>query len=101
MRLPWSYKCVPSIDEPLASHHLCYFQQHPGKLHICVDGWTSPNVISFLGVTVQRVVGPSLEVFILDFIKLTQGHTGKYLEQQLTTCLKEYGIEKKVGFPSF
>ncbi|KAI1784378.1 hypothetical protein LXA43DRAFT_875347, partial [Ganoderma leucocontextum] len=23
----------------------------PGKIHICLDGWTSPNVISFLGVT--------------------------------------------------
>ncbi|KAI1788245.1 hypothetical protein LXA43DRAFT_852164, partial [Ganoderma leucocontextum] len=23
----------------------------PGKIHLCVDGWTSPNFMSFLGVT--------------------------------------------------
>ncbi|KAI9056828.1 hypothetical protein FKP32DRAFT_1615668 [Trametes sanguinea] len=23
----------------------------PGKIHICVNGWTSPNVLTFLGVT--------------------------------------------------
>ncbi|KAI1782397.1 hypothetical protein LXA43DRAFT_845936, partial [Ganoderma leucocontextum] len=23
----------------------------PGKIHLCVDGWTSPNYMSFLGVT--------------------------------------------------
>lgn len=28
--------------------------------------------------------------------RLSQGHTGVYLGLQLTTCLKELGIEKKV-----
>ncbi|EKM48243.1 uncharacterized protein PHACADRAFT_33969 [Phanerochaete carnosa HHB-10118-sp] len=37
-----------------------------------------------------------IEVFILDFIKLTQGHTGIYLVEQLMGCLKEFGIEKKI-----
>ncbi|KAF6763424.1 hypothetical protein DFP72DRAFT_786360, partial [Ephemerocybe angulata] len=26
---------------------------YPGKLHVAADGWTSPNVISFIGVTVH------------------------------------------------
>ncbi|EKM53159.1 uncharacterized protein PHACADRAFT_56859, partial [Phanerochaete carnosa HHB-10118-sp] len=30
-------------------------QAHSDHLHLCIDGWTSPNVIPFLGVTVHRV----------------------------------------------
>lgn len=44
-------------------------QKHDGKFHLCLDGWSSPNVISFLGVTAQRVVESKLQRFILDFIK--------------------------------
>lgn len=40
-----------------------------GKIHCGLDGWQSPNVISFLGVTVTRVVGAKIEEFILDFVK--------------------------------
>ncbi|KLO09606.1 hypothetical protein SCHPADRAFT_811236, partial [Schizopora paradoxa] len=28
------------------------FQAYPGKVHIGLDGWTSPNIISFLGIVV-------------------------------------------------
>ena len=73
-----------------------------------------PNIISFLGVTVQLVINGQLEVFILDFIKyvhyvpcgilinhcgfcrLTEAHTGVYLRVQLITCLKDFGINKKI-----
>ena len=44
-------------------------QSLPGKIHLCVDGWTSPNFISFLGVTVHWVTGAMLQNVILDFIK--------------------------------
>ncbi|GJF00030.1 hypothetical protein PsYK624_163070 [Phanerochaete sordida] len=71
-------------------------QAHPGRLHLCLDGWTSPNVISFLGITVHLVRGAKAESFILDFVKLTKSHTGVYLGQQLTACLKAYGIEDKI-----
>lgn len=53
-------------------------------------------MISFLGVTVHRVQEGKMVSFILDFIKLTKAHTGVYLAQQLTECLKEYGIQDKV-----
>ncbi|EKM52200.1 uncharacterized protein PHACADRAFT_100575, partial [Phanerochaete carnosa HHB-10118-sp] len=37
----------------IAQKHLAdHLQMHLGQLHLCVDGWTAPNVISFLGVTV-------------------------------------------------
>ena len=45
------------------------YQNIPGKIHICVDGWTSPNVISFLGVTAHWHEGGKVKHIILDFIK--------------------------------
>ncbi|KAI0804478.1 hypothetical protein BC629DRAFT_1283162 [Irpex lacteus] len=44
-------------------------QRYTGRLHIGIDGWTSPNVISFLGITVHRVVDGKMKSMILDFIK--------------------------------
>ena len=32
--------------------HTC-LQKYPGRLHTAADGWTSPNVIAFIGVTVH------------------------------------------------
>jgi hypothetical protein len=40
-----------------------------GKIHLTADGWTSPNTIAFLGVTVQFVRDGKLVTFPLDFIK--------------------------------
>ena len=46
-----------------------FIQQVPGKIHICVDGWTSPNVISCLGVTAHWHEDGKVKHIILDFIK--------------------------------
>jgi hypothetical protein len=40
-----------------------------GKVHISADGWTSPNMISFIGVVVQFVEGTTIKSFTLDYIK--------------------------------
>ncbi|PIL32390.1 hypothetical protein GSI_05636 [Ganoderma sinense ZZ0214-1] len=68
----------------------------PGKIHICLDGWTSPNVISFLGVTAHWHENGKIEHIILDFIKLAKGHTGEYLAHKLMGLLEEFGIVDKV-----
>ena len=44
-------------------------QSFPGKLHIGVDGWTSPNVFSFLGLLVHGENEGKLYSMILDFIR--------------------------------
>lgn len=45
-------------------------QAHPGKLHLCADGWTSPNVISFIGLTVHWAgTDGNIGSTILDFVK--------------------------------
>jgi hypothetical protein len=51
------------------SLELTFMQSYPGRLHLCVDGWTSPNVIAFLGATVHWVVDGRMQSLILDFIK--------------------------------
>ncbi|KIP01401.1 hypothetical protein PHLGIDRAFT_51797, partial [Phlebiopsis gigantea 11061_1 CR5-6] len=54
----------------LSKAHLgAKLQAYTGRLHLCIDGWTSPNVFSFLGITVTRVVNARLETCILDFVK--------------------------------
>ena len=85
---------------------------YPGKLHIGSDGWSSPNVVAFLGVTVHWIVDCKMVSTILDFIKYaivyllgieshsftraTQAHTGAYLAARLAECLREFGIQNKV-----
>jgi hypothetical protein len=46
-----------------------WLQAYPRKLHLCVDGWTSPQVIAFLGVTVHWIHNGHIQSVILDFIK--------------------------------
>ena len=38
-------------------------------LHLALDGWTAPNVYSFLGVMVQYFEDSKLCSFVLDFVK--------------------------------
>ena len=44
-------------------------QAHPGKVHIAVDGWTSPNVYLFLGIMVHFIKYVKMHHLILDFIQ--------------------------------
>ncbi|KAF5317564.1 hypothetical protein D9619_013219 [Psilocybe cf. subviscida] len=67
-----------------------------GKLHISVDGWTTPNVIAFIGVIVHYVLNGKLESLLLDFVKATKAHTGVYLAARVTECLQDFKIDKKV-----
>jgi hypothetical protein len=46
-----------------------HLQSVKHRLHIALDGWTSPNVISFLGVTVQYFDKGDICAFVLDFVK--------------------------------
>ncbi|KAF4610855.1 hypothetical protein D9613_006637 [Agrocybe pediades] len=76
-----------------------YIQAYPGKLHICADGWTSPNVVAFIGTTVHCILDGKIVSAILDFIKATKAHTGVYLAARIAECLREYKIQDKImGF---
>lgn len=48
--------------------NLNFLKRIPGRFHIGVDGWTSPNVISFIAITVHFVHDGKICKMILDFI---------------------------------
>ena len=86
----------------------------PGAVHITLDGWSSPNTISYLGIVLlyldpQAITEPQdashrsrirkapMKSLVLDFVKLNKAHTGEYLADKLCECLKRYEIELKVS----
>ena len=91
---------------------------YPGKLHLCIDGWTSPHVIAFLGATVHWVHEGHMQSLILDFIKcvfllypafqflpygpykyddrVTKAHMGQYLAACIAETLHDFGIDEKM-----
>ncbi|KAJ3511231.1 hypothetical protein NMY22_g15715 [Coprinellus aureogranulatus] len=69
---------------------------YDGKIHVGADGWTAPNVFSFIGATIHFVKDGALQTRILDFIKLLKAHTGTYLAERLAECFHDWGIENKV-----
>ena len=64
------FRFVPLISFPKsnATNLAHSLKQYPGHIHIGFDGWTSPNVISFLGVVVHTAHEGLLQSFLLDFI---------------------------------
>ncbi|KIJ42622.1 hypothetical protein M422DRAFT_147370, partial [Sphaerobolus stellatus SS14] len=87
---------VDEIFTTTKAHVKQYLIDMDGKVHVVVDGWTAPQVISFLGITVQFVKNGQIRSFILDFIRLLEGHTGEYLAEKLAECLNDYGLSNKV-----
>lgn len=67
---------------------------HPGKLHICVDGWTSPNVIAFLGVTVHWQEVHEIQHLILDFIKYAPPFPFFVSATLFTFCMEHLGSRR-------
>ncbi len=46
-----------------------YLQRQKSAIHIAFDGWTAPNVLSFLGVVVSFEHNGEMVSFLLDFIR--------------------------------
>lgn len=87
----------------------------PHRIHLTLDGWTSSNIISFLGVTVRYFEKGTIHGFVLDFVRyagifkillqqlilvsifrMSKRHTGINLARELEQLLKSFGIEDKV-----
>ncbi|PIL25420.1 hypothetical protein GSI_13310 [Ganoderma sinense ZZ0214-1] len=87
---------VQAIHAMAKANVIEMFNGLPSKIHVAVDGWTSPNVTSFLGVTAHWHDEAEINHVILDFIKLTSAHTADNLAEKLLECFREFGIENKV-----
>ncbi|CAE7107559.1 unnamed protein product [Rhizoctonia solani] len=80
----------------IAKDAALYLQQIPGALHLALDGWTAPTSESYLGVVVFWREENKIQRTILEFIRLTEAHTGNYLATQVHECLVRFGIEEKI-----
>lgn len=85
------------------------------RFHMALDGWTSPNVISTLGIVLiffddelkkTRVITLDLMEYVLSapclllteyLYRLKGSHTGEYLANRIFECLEFFGISKQVS----
>ncbi|POW11508.1 hypothetical protein PSTT_05242 [Puccinia striiformis] len=74
---------------------------HTGALYLGVDAWQSPNGFDILGIVIYRLEelasGKSkLEAMPLDFVRLSQRHTGAYLADSVRLVVEKFGIQQKI-----
>ncbi|KNF04894.1 hypothetical protein PSTG_01951 [Puccinia striiformis f. sp. tritici PST-78] len=72
-----------------------------GALYLGVDAWQSPNGFDILGTVVYQLaeansVGSRLEAIPLDFIRLSQSHTGEYLAHLVSLVVEKFGIQDRI-----
>ncbi|EFP84281.2 uncharacterized protein PGTG_10659 [Puccinia graminis f. sp. tritici CRL 75-36-700-3] len=75
--------------------------EHKGALYLGVDAWQSPNGFDILAIVIYRLVDSSpgdikLEAMPLDFIRLSQSHTGKYLAETVAAVVEKFNIQHKI-----
>ncbi|KAA1067790.1 hypothetical protein PGT21_017083 [Puccinia graminis f. sp. tritici] len=107
---PTVLKHLPTRKAVLKDIHMLYsaiqdnyrtvLKQHQGALYLGVDAWQSPNGFDILGMVIYRLAdnNPSnfkLEAMPLDFISLTQCHTGEYLAEIVGQVVEKFGIADK------
>jgi len=69
----------------------------PGKLSFTVDGWTSPNMQPFLGITAHWVDSEwRLREALLDFAPLSGSHSGENLAHVFVATCDTFGILPKI-----
>ena len=72
------------------------------RVSLTIDGWTTDNHISLLGITVHWINNEwMLRERVLALEKLEGEHSGEYLTKVLRTVLKEFSLEKKVQILTF
>jgi hypothetical protein len=86
---------VQEVYQTSQARVISTLRAYPRKFHLCIDGWTSPNVISFAGLTIHWVHESRIQSVILNFIKVT-AHTGMHLASHISNCLHIYGIQGKI-----
>ncbi|PPQ84268.1 hypothetical protein CVT24_012844, partial [Panaeolus cyanescens] len=67
-----------------------------GTVHLVLDGWTSPLTWAYLGLVVIWCQNGHIYRSVLEFIRLTHKHDGRYLSQVVGDCLIRYGLHDKL-----
>jgi hypothetical protein len=67
------------------------------KISITLECWTSPNGLTFMGITVHYIDDDwAPKSFVLDFVPLPDRHTGKALCEALVATCDRFGIFPKI-----
>lgn len=67
------------------------------KLSLCMDIWTGPNKMSFLGITFTFLDDDfKIQRGLLEMIKLKKRHTGYYIADLFEQALNLYSIDKEM-----
>ncbi|CAE6424423.1 unnamed protein product [Rhizoctonia solani] len=81
----------------IASIQICeVFMEMGSGVHLAIDGWSSPLTASFLGIVVFWWDGAQIYRSILEFIHLTESHTGIYLAEKTLECLDRFSLTNQV-----
>jgi hypothetical protein len=72
------------------------FSQLKYKMHIALDGWTSPNIVSFLGIVAVYFHSGQIHRLILEFAPVHEKHTGQNLAKLLHGVCERYEISPRV-----
>ena len=63
-----------------------------------MDGWTSPNIIGFLGITGHYIDADwNLKDILVDFVDLAGPHSGENMANSFVKCLTEKKILTKIS----
>lgn len=87
---------VNQIYKVGSKHVKEYFSKHEGSIHLVVDGWTAPSACSHLGIVMVWFAESQMWRTALDFIQISQRHTGKNLAEVTADCLRRFDLEKKL-----
>ncbi|CAI2201446.1 3533_t:CDS:2, partial [Funneliformis geosporum] len=71
-------------------------QDVSGKISFTIDGWTSPNILSFLGITCHYIDADwKVQNILLDFVSLSGPHSGENIANAFSKCLQEMNLLTK------
>ena len=67
----------------------------PRKISFALDTWTSPNMLSFLGITCHYIDSDwKLKDILVDFVCLEGSHLGENLANSFIQCLQKKNTNK-------
>ncbi|OAV98894.1 hypothetical protein PTTG_25554 [Puccinia triticina 1-1 BBBD Race 1] len=94
-------KSIHQLYTTLTSLNMIDIQSHTGAMYLGVNSWQSPNRFDILGVLIYRLCNgddgkPHFEAMPLDFVKLSQSHTGEYLAEAVQLIVEKFEIENKI-----
>ena len=65
------------------------------KLSLCMDVWTGPNRMSFLGITFTYLDEDfAIQRGLLEMLKMKQKHTGAYIAELFQKAIDLYQLDK-------